>query len=132
MTPTVVTPATGTGPADGPLTTYLATLNAADAQALDRVRGIATRAVPGTTEGTSYGLAALLLDGKPLLGFRAAADHLSVFPFSPAVVAAVADRLAGYKLSKGTIRFTARKPLPEAVVIDLARLRGAEIRLPER
>ena len=116
---------------DGPLTAYLGTLRAADREALDRVRGIATRSVPGTTEGTSYGLAALLLDGKPLLGFRAAADHLSVFPFSPAVVAAVADRLEGFKLSKGTIRFTARNPLPEAVVIDIARLRGREIRIPQ-
>ena len=115
---------------DGPLTAYLATLRADDREALERVRGIATRAVPGTTEGTSYGLAALLLDGRPLLGFRAGADHLSVFPFSPAVVAAVADRLDGYRPSKGTIRFTARTPLPEAVVIDVARLRGQEIRLP--
>ena len=119
------------GAADGPLTAYLATLRAADREALDRVRGIVTRAVPGTTEGTSYGLAALLLDGRPLLGFRAAGDHLSVFPFSPAVVAAVADRLPGYKLSKGTIRFTARTPLPEAVVVEIARLRGKEIRLPD-
>jgi uncharacterized protein YdhG (YjbR/CyaY superfamily) len=122
-----------TGPtgADQPLTAYLATLGTADRDALERVRGIVTRAVPGTTEGRSYGLAALLLDGRPLLGFRAAGDHLSVFPFSPAVVAAVADRLPGYKLSKGTIRFTARTPLPEAVVVEIARLRGTEIRLPE-
>jgi uncharacterized protein YdhG (YjbR/CyaY superfamily) len=115
-----------------PLTDYLATLRSADRKALDRVRGIAVRAVPGTTEGTSYGLAALLLDGKPLLGFLAAADHLSVFPFSSTVVAAVADRLQGFKLSKGTIRFTARNPLPEAVVIDIVRLRGQEIRFPRR
>ena len=114
-----------------PLTAYLATLRTADREALERVRGIVTRAVPGTTEGTSYGLAALLLDGRPLLGFRAAGDHLSVFPFSPAVVAAVADRLEGFKLSKGTIRFTARRPLPEAVVVDIARLRGREIRIPQ-
>ena len=120
-----------TGPSETPLTDYLATLGDSDRAALDRVRAIATSAVPGTTEGTSYGLAALLLDGKPLLGFRAAADHLSVFPFSPAVVAAVADRLEGHRLSKGTIRFTARKPLPEHVVIDIARLRGTEIRLPK-
>lgn len=120
-----------TGP-EGPLTAYLATLRATDREALDRVRDIAVRAVPGTTEGTSYGLAALLLDGKPLLGFRAAADHLSVFPFSPAVVAAVADALEGFRLSKGTIRFTARKPLPEHVVLDMARLRGKEIRVPQR
>lgn len=113
--------------AEGPLTAYLATLPPADREALDRVRAIATRAVPGTTEGTSYGLAALLLDGKPLLGFRAAADHLSVFPFSPAVVEGVRDQLSGFEMSKGTIRFTVAKPLPDPVVREVVRLRVAEI-----
>jgi uncharacterized protein YdhG (YjbR/CyaY superfamily) len=120
----------------GAVDEYLQGLDKADRTALGRVRDIAVRAVPGTTEGTSYGLAALLLDGRPLLGFRAAKDHLSVFPFSPAVVEAVAARLTGpgapkgFSVSKGTVRFSATHPLPEAVVVDMARLRGEEIRVP--
>lgn len=99
-----------------------------DRSCLQRVIGIARALVPEATEGVSYGMPALKLDDKPLVGVVAAAKHLSVFPFSPAVVEAVADRLGGYSLSKGTIRFSADKPLPDDVVEDIVRLRQAEIR----
>jgi uncharacterized protein YdhG (YjbR/CyaY superfamily) len=72
---------------------------------LQRVIDTARTMVPEAVEGMSYGMPALKLDGKPLIGVVAAAKHLSVFPFSPAVIDAVAGRLAGYSLSKGTIRF---------------------------
>jgi len=83
--------------------------------------------VPEAEDGTSYGMAALRYKRKPLLGFRTAKDHLSVFPFSPKVVDAVRDRLAGFDLSKGTIRFTVARPLPDEVVRDVVRLRMNEI-----
>ena len=95
--------------------------------AFQRIRAIAVAAAPDAEDGVSYGMPALRYRGKPLLGFRAAKDHLSVFPFSPAVVAAVRDRLAGFDLSKGTVRFSAGRPLPEDVVRDLVRLRLSEI-----
>ncbi len=62
-----------------------------------------------------------------MLGFLAAKDHLSVFPFSSRVVDSVRDRLAGFELSKGTIRFTVAMPLPDEVVRDVVRLRIDEI-----
>jgi uncharacterized protein YdhG (YjbR/CyaY superfamily) len=111
----------------GAVTDYLATLDAPERAAFARVRDLAVAEAPGATEGTSYGMAALLLGGRPLLGMRAAKGHLSVFPFSPEVVEAVAGRLSGFALSKGTIRFTADEPLPDDVLRDLVRLRLAEI-----
>jgi uncharacterized protein YdhG (YjbR/CyaY superfamily) len=39
----------------------------------------------------------------------------------------VRDRLSGYELSKGTIRFTVEKPLPDDVIRDVVKLRQAEI-----
>ena len=106
----------------------LAELPEADRECLQHVIDIARQLVPEATEGMSYGMPALKLDGKPLLGVVAAAKHLSVFPFSPEVVEAVAGRLAGFSLSKGTIRFTAEHPVPDDVVEDVVRLRQAEIR----
>ena len=106
---------------------YLATLEPAAAAALSRVRDLALEVVPDAEQGTSYGMAALRHRGKPLLGFRVARHHLSVFPFSPEVVAAVSERLVGFELSKGTIRFTLDQPLPEDVVRDVVRLRALEI-----
>ncbi|RDV11270.1 DUF1801 domain-containing protein [Arthrobacter sp. RT-1] len=106
----------------------LADLPEPDRGCLQHVVGIARAVARDTTEGMSYGMPALKLDGKPLVGVVAAAKHLSIFPFSPAVVEAVAPRLEGFSLSKGTIRFTAAHPLPDDVVEEIVRLRTAEIR----
>ncbi|HEX8868905.1 MAG TPA: DUF1801 domain-containing protein [Lentzea sp.] len=106
---------------------YFAGLGASDRTAFERVRAEAEKLAPDAEQGTSYGMAALRYRGKPLLGFKAAKDHLAVFPFSPAAVDAVRDRLTGFSLSKGTIRFTADTPLPDDVVRDLVRHRLDEI-----
>lgn len=106
---------------------YLGSLSPEQNAALTRVREVVERMVPEAEEGQSYGVPAYLYAGRPLLGFRAAKKHLSVFPFSPAAVAAVAHRLEGFDLSKGTIRFTPDRPLPEDVVADLVRARKEEI-----
>lgn len=62
------------------------------------------------------------------LAVVAAAKHLSLYPFSGSIVAAVADQLEGYSLSKGTIRFSPEQPVPDAVIRQILQLRIAEIR----
>ncbi|WP_088288673.1 iron chaperone [Kineosporia sp. A_224] len=106
---------------------YLATLGADDRAAFARVVAVARELAPDAEEGTSYGMAALRWNGKPLLGLRAAAKHLSVFPFSPQAVEAASDLLDGCALSKGTVRFTAAKPLSDEAVRALVRFRMREI-----
>jgi uncharacterized protein YdhG (YjbR/CyaY superfamily) len=95
--------------------------------AFERIRSLALDIVPDAEQATSYGMAALNYKGKPLLGFAAAKRHLSVFPFSPSVIDEVRDRLSGFELSKGTIRFTVDKPLSDDVIRDVVLLRAAEI-----
>jgi uncharacterized protein YdhG (YjbR/CyaY superfamily) len=111
----------------GAVDDYLLGLGAPERAAFERVLDVARELVPEAEQGTSYGMAALRYRGRPLLGIRAAEAHLSVFPFSPAVVDAVRDQLAGFQLSKGTIRCTVDAPLPDDVVRDILRLRMAEI-----
>lgn len=106
---------------------YLGTLPAEQRDALERVRAVVQREVPDAEEGTSYGMPTFRYAGKPLLGFRAAKQHLSLFPFSPAVIDAVRKRLDGFDLAKGTIRFTPETPVPDDVLVDLVRLRKQEI-----
>ncbi|RKO26070.1 DUF1801 domain-containing protein [Pseudarthrobacter phenanthrenivorans] len=105
-----------------------AAMSEPDRSSLQRVISIARGIAPDAEEGMSYGMPALRLDGKPLIGVAAAAKHLSIFPFSPEVVDAVAPRLEGYSLSKGTVRFTPDHPVPDDVVAEMVRLRMAEIR----
>ncbi len=106
---------------------YLDGLAPEQKAALSRVREIVAELVPDAEEGTSYGMPAFIYAGRPLLGFRAAKKHLSIFPFSPAAIEAVADRLAGFDLAKGTIRFTPDHPVPQAVLADVVRHREREI-----
>jgi uncharacterized protein YdhG (YjbR/CyaY superfamily) len=106
---------------------YLGGLPPEQKTALARVRAVVEGVAPEAEEGVSYGMPAYLYAGRPLLGFRAAKRHLSVFPFSPAAIEAVKDRLGGFDLSKGTIRFSADSPVPDDVLADLVRARKEEI-----
>ena len=106
---------------------YLAALPAEQRAALEHVRAIVAEAAPDAEEGKSYGIPAFRYAGKPLIGFHAAKQHLSVHPFSPEVVDAVRDRLEGFDLAKGTIRFTPGRPLPDDVLRELVTRRLAEL-----
>ena len=106
---------------------YLDGLPAAQKAALERVRTIVGGLAPEAVEGKSYGVPAFISAGRPLLGFSAAKKHLSIFPFSPAAIEAVKDRLEGFDLAKGTIRFSPDRPVPEDVLADVVRARLQEI-----
>ena len=83
---------------------------------------------PEAEEGTSYGMLAWRLDGKPLLGLNEAKAHLSVYPFSTEVVDGVRTRLDGFTVTKGGAQCTPERPVPDDVVEEMVRLRRAEIR----
>ena len=106
---------------------YLADVAEPDRAALERIRRVVKELVPQAEEGKSYGMPALKYNKRPLVGFVAAKKHLSLFPFSPAVIDALTDRLDGFELSKGTIRFTAEHQLPDDVLRDVVMLRLDEI-----
>lgn len=96
-------------------------------EVFEHIRRLALEVAPGAEEGTSYGLPALKHQGKPLLGFRVAKQHLSIFPFSSGPVDALGDRLAGWGVSKGTIRFAPEHPPPDEVLREVVALRVREI-----
>ncbi|MBA3779308.1 MAG: DUF1801 domain-containing protein [Chloroflexi bacterium] len=83
-------------------------------------------AAPEAVEVISYSVPAFKYRGRPLVSFVAAANHLSFFVQSPAVMEAHKAELEGYDTSKGTVRFAVEKPLPEALVAKLVRARMAE------
>jgi uncharacterized protein YdhG (YjbR/CyaY superfamily) len=91
------------------------------------VRAVVLGVAPDAEEGTSYGMPAWRLHGKPLLGLNQAKAHVGVYPFSPEVVAAVRDRLAGFTLTKGGVQCTPDRPVPDDVLVEMVRLRVAEI-----
>jgi hypothetical protein len=75
---------------------YLAGLEDSQRGGLERVRDIAQRVAPDASQGKSYGIPALRVAGKPLLGFHVSSHHLSLRsrPFGWSCLDAH-DRLSG-------------------------------------
>jgi uncharacterized protein YdhG (YjbR/CyaY superfamily) len=92
------------------------------------VRDLVLGVEPEAEEGTSYGMLAWRLDGKPLLGLNEAKAHVGVYPFSTEVVDSVSARLDGFTVTKGGAQCTPEHPVPDDVVAEMVRLRRAEIR----
>lgn len=111
----------------GSIDDALAGLPQPEHDALQRVIDIARRAAPHAIDGVSYATPALKVAGRPLIGVSASAHHLSIYPFSPAALDAVRAELDGFSVSKGTIRFTAERPVPEVLIERLVTARLAEI-----
>jgi uncharacterized protein YdhG (YjbR/CyaY superfamily) len=107
---------------------YLAAVSDDKRIALEKLRKSIHAAAPKAEECISYGIPAFRLDGKPFVGFGAAAKHCAFYPMSAATVAAHEDDLKNYDTSKGTIRFSAAKPLPAALVRKLVKARIDENR----
>jgi uncharacterized protein YdhG (YjbR/CyaY superfamily) len=61
-----------------------------------------------------------------LVGFAAAANHCSFYPWSGSTVVEHRDLLRAYDCSKGAIRFPPDNPLPTALVRKLVKSRMTE------
>jgi uncharacterized protein YdhG (YjbR/CyaY superfamily) len=107
---------------------YVASVTAPDSRvALRHAWEVARAAAPEAVEGASYGMPALKIGTSPVFAVRATATHLSLYPFSPPVLEALADELAGFKRSKGSVQFSAAHPIPDDVVREIVVRRSAEI-----
>src|SRR5688572_1830719 len=113
------------GPKD--VTAYIAGFPRPVQTVLRRVRSIIRKAVPGAEESISYQIPTYKLHGRPVLYFAAFKEHYSVYPSNTRLVAAFKDQLAGYKRSKGTIRFPLSEPIPGKLIERIAKFRAKEV-----
>jgi uncharacterized protein YdhG (YjbR/CyaY superfamily) len=97
---------------------YLEKLNPPQRDELTRIRKIIKTIAPDAEEVIDYGIPAFKLKCKYLIGFQAFKDHMSLFP-TPGPINALKNKLVGYKISKGTIQFTLKNPIPASIIKDL-------------
>ena len=109
---------------------YLATVPVDHRAALERVRAIVRKAYPAAEEGFYYQLPAFRLNGKAFVAFRSSKAHCSLHPLSGTVIPALKSKIAGFEFSRGTIRFTPKKPIPESLVRAILRVRAKELHIP--
>ncbi|MBS1553039.1 MAG: DUF1801 domain-containing protein [Bacteroidetes bacterium] len=92
-------------------------------EVLEKLRQTIKSSAPEAEEVISYGLPAFRYHGM-LVYFAAFKNHCSFFPGS--IVEKMKNELKNYKTSKGTIQFTAEKPLPAALVKKIIKARVKE------
>ncbi|HYT80817.1 MAG TPA: DUF1801 domain-containing protein [Actinomycetota bacterium] len=105
---------------------YLAAVPEKSRAALEKLRKTIKAAAPEATETISYQMPAFKDHGRFLVSYAAFKDHCSLFPASNAVMEALGEELNPYFSGKGTLRFTADKPIPAALVKKIVKARIEE------
>jgi uncharacterized protein YdhG (YjbR/CyaY superfamily) len=103
---------------------YLAAAPKEHRAALMKLRQTIKAAAPKATESVSYGMAGFKQNGKYLMTFGYWKEHFAIYggfdKFAP--------ELKPYDQSgKGTVRFSADKPLPYGLLTKIVKARVAEI-----
>ena len=109
------------------VTDYIASLDEPARSVLERYRVRAMDLVPEAEEGRSYGMAALRYRGRPLVSVVSTTLGYSVYPFSSTVVEGVAAEFDEFESTKGGIKFTDKRCLPNKAFDALVTRRRGEI-----
>jgi uncharacterized protein YdhG (YjbR/CyaY superfamily) len=105
---------------------YLGSIPEDRRRALEDLRTKIRSIVPGAKECISYRIPAFRLNGEVIAGFCATSKGCSYFPFSGSTLKALARDLSRYDQTKGSLHFSADKPLSTALVRKLIRARMNE------
>jgi uncharacterized protein YdhG (YjbR/CyaY superfamily) len=108
---------------------YVAAQRSDAAGALQKIREAIRDAAPDAEETIGYGIPLYKLRGKHLIGFAASKGHLSLYVTDSAVLDRFREQLEpfDYAGTKTTIRFSAERPLPPALVKRIVKMRAASI-----
>jgi uncharacterized protein YdhG (YjbR/CyaY superfamily) len=106
---------------------YLAALPEESRAVLQGLRETIKAAAPEATETISYQMPTFKQDGRFLVSYAAYKNHFSLFPASKAVMDAHGDQLKPYFSGKGTLRFTADRPITPDLVGRVVKTRLAEL-----
>jgi uncharacterized protein YdhG (YjbR/CyaY superfamily) len=106
---------------------YLVALDEPRRSALEQLRRSIADVIPEAEQGLSYGVPVFRIAGKPVAGFSAAKNWLSYLPHSGTILEAMSDEdLGGRSASKGALKFSVDRPLPDSLVRKLIDARRTE------
>lgn len=101
---------------------YLSKVPESDRAVLEHIRRLIIAIAPSAVEVMSYGMPGFKYKGAYLAGYAAFKGHLSFFPTSEPIDT-LQHKLTIYKISKGTIQFSAIHPLPDHLITELVAIR---------
>lgn len=102
---------------------FLKKLSADEQKIFSQYIKVVSEHVPDAKQGISYGMPAFKHNDRPLIGFGSNKFGLSVYPFDPRVIEDLKTELIDFETTKGTIRFTFKKPLPDELVVLIVNTR---------
>ena len=96
---------------------YLALQSQEKQLILHELRDIIRKTAPEAEEGIFWNMPGYRWNG-PLVYFAAYKNHIGFYP-GPDAIAEYADKLTGYKTSKGAIQFSYVEVLPKKMIEDI-------------
>lgn len=114
---------------DGDVERYLETLDATRRATVAALYTHALALVAKATEGSALAMPALVYRGRGLLSVVAGPRHVDIYPFSPAVVDLVRERLtrAGLRVTRVGVQVPYGAWLPEGALEQIVLARRAEL-----
>ena len=106
---------------------YFASLDDTKAATLRRVLDAIATNFPESTVKLAWNTPQIQIAGQYVFGMSAAKNHLSLAPWSEAVMADFAPRLAGYETTKGLIRIPVDWDVDQQLIADMISARMAEL-----
>jgi uncharacterized protein YdhG (YjbR/CyaY superfamily) len=104
---------------------YIAGLEPPFAAAITHLRKVVRAAAPEAEEVITYAMPGIALHG-PLVSYFAFKKHCSFFPMGNAVFVGMADEIAPWRISKGTMQFPPDALPPDALITRMVEARLAE------
>lgn len=103
---------------------YIALYDGEVRKRMETLRALILACSPEITEKIAWAMPTFVLNGN-LVHFSGEKHHMGFHP-APSAIEAFADRLAGYKCSKGTVRLPYDKPMPYELVREMVLFRVNE------
>ena len=103
---------------------YIAGFPAETQALLETVRATIRAAAPGAEERISYQMPAFALHGN-LVYYAALKNHIGFYPTGSGIEAFKAE-LAGYEVTKGSVKFPMGRPLPLDLIRRIVEYRVAQ------
>ena len=108
---------------------YLAAQPDANRKALERIRKLILKTLPGSEDAYSYAIIGFRYNNKFVIYISGWKDHLSFHGFSVSLGNEMVAKYPQVKLKGRTLHFQPTPELPEALVKDLVQARVAELGL---
>ncbi len=94
---------------------------------LHEMRDIILSVAPDAEQTMTYGVPAFRLHG-PLVAIAGFKSHCGLYPLNETTLESLKDKLQGFSITKGTVRFPVDQPLPVDIVTLIVQRRVSENR----